>query len=86
MKYICSNVCLGVKNEIYDCMYHISQIIAQNSQNFLSEAMKRKTFDAGCLQWSLAVMQKGQTFNNLYKLLQNIDKFGDIIVQKQMLV
>ena len=63
-----------------DCMYLISQIIAQNSHNFLSEAMKRKKFDAGCLQSSLAVMQKGQTFNTLYKLLQKIDKFGDIFV------
>ena len=63
-----------------DCMYLLSQIIAQNSQSFLSEAVKRKKFDPSCLQSSLSVMQKGQTFNNIYKLLQTIDKFGDIIV------
>ena len=69
-----------------DCLYLLSQVIAQHSLEFLQKVKTLKKADKSCLQTKLAVMQKGETFNSLYKLLLLIDQYGDFIIEKQRFV
>ena len=60
-----------------ECMYLLGQLIHGFSKSYLDATKDISGASSHFLQSSLSVMQKGQTFDSLYKALAIVEKIID---------